>query len=88
MEQQRADALHSHETTHTRNHVCVCVRARVCMHGSKAVLVPACTLTDQVILGIHHVTEQLTLRASWELRLESESFTGQHGSRKTGLLAP
>ena len=37
---------------------------------------------------IHHVTEQLTLRASWELRLESESFTGQHGSRKTGLLAP
>lgn len=56
------------------------------IHG--AVLVPACTLTDQVILGIHHVTEQLTLRASWELRLESESFTGQHGSRKTGLLAP
>ena len=53
MEQQRADALHSHETTHIRNHVCVCVRARVCMHGSKAVLVPACTLTDQAILGIH-----------------------------------
>ena len=53
MEQERADALHSHETTHTRNRVCVCVRARVCMHGSKAVLVPACTLTDQVILRIH-----------------------------------